>query len=262
MSTIRAAFLQSLVTRLEGENTVGVSMAGSHACAAGGTYSDVDIQHYVRQMPADPAGSYYLRFMDGYLVSISVSTVESESANLRSPQKAIWAVPGLRQARILLDKGGLLAALKAAAEIFSWEPLQAAANAFASWNLSGCAEEVHKILDGLVKRDESKTLYAVWGLTRALALTLLVQGGVLIETENAFVELAQATAGHSSAWTEHFRQAIGLDQQQTKEPAFIGYGMAGLRLYCETAWQMQAILLPEHAAVINRTLEIITEAGF
>ena len=262
MSIIPDSFLQSLVARLEDENTVGVSMAGSHARAQGGRYSDVDIQHYVRKIPDNPAEAYFLRFMDGYLVSVSMTTLEEEGANLRTPKKAIWAVPGLRQARILLDKEGSLAALKELAEKFTWQPLQAAADAFASWNLSGCAEEIHKIVDGLTKKDESKTLYAIWGLTRELAVTLLVQRGILIQSENDFIDLAQVTAGRTSGWTCQFRRAIGLDPSPAGELAFIGYGIAGLRLYCETASLLQEILLPEDAAVINRTLEIISEAGY
>lgn len=262
MCALSNSFFQSLIARLDDENTIGVTMAGSFARDEGGPYSDVDIQHYVRQMPADPARNYYLRFMDGFLVSISVGTLEQEYANLRDPKKAIWAVPGLRQACILLDKDGSVAALKDSAEKFTWPSMQNAANTFASWNLSGCAEEVHKILDGLAKRYESKTLYAIWGLTREIALTLLVQRGILIQTENAFIGLAQETAGRTSEWTRQFRLAIGLDPLPLGEPAFVGYGKAGLRLYCETAVLLQDILLPEEAEVVNRTLEIIMEAGY
>ena len=103
--------------------------------AKAGHYSDVDIHHYVRQMPADDAEAYILRYMDGYLVSITLITLEDEYASLRDPKKAIWAVPGLRQERILLDKDGSIAALKESAAKFTWEPMQAAADAYASWNL-------------------------------------------------------------------------------------------------------------------------------
>ena len=74
--------------------------------AKAGIYSDVDIRCYVRQMPVNEAEVYTMRYQDGYLVSIYLTTLENEYASLRSPQKAIWAVPGLRQSRILLDKDG------------------------------------------------------------------------------------------------------------------------------------------------------------
>ena len=50
--------------------------------------------------------------MKGYLVSVSLTTLEDAYDSLRNPKKAIWVIPGLRQARILLDKDGSIAALK------------------------------------------------------------------------------------------------------------------------------------------------------
>ncbi len=237
-------------------------MAGSHARGEGERYSDVDIHCYVNQMPANAAVTNFLRYMGDYLVSISLTTLEEEYASLGNPKKAIWAIPGLRQLRILLDKDGSITALKEFAIKTEWEPMQEAANAYASWNLSGCAEEIHKILAGLAKRNESKTLYAVWGLTRELANTLLVQRGILIRSENDFIDLAQVAAGRTSDWTREFRLAIGLERQPPEEPAFIGYGAASLRLYRETARLLQNIIVPEDGSIVKSTLAIIEEAGF
>ena len=169
MSILSDSFLQFLVAQLDNENTIGVIMTGSYARGEGGPYSDVDIHCYVRQMPATAAETSYLRYIEGYLVSVSLDRLEDAYASLRNPKKAIWAIPGLRQARILLDKDGSIAALKEFAAKAAWETLQTAANAYASWNLSGCAEEIYKILAGLAQKDEFKTLYAVWGLTHGLA---------------------------------------------------------------------------------------------
>ncbi len=262
MSTITNSFLQSLVAKQVNENTVGVTMTGSFARGEGGRYSDVDLHHYVRQMPANARDIYFLHYTDGYLVSITLITLEEEYASLRDPKKAVWAIPGLRQELILLDKDGSIATLKEAAANTSWEQLQTDADAYASWNLSGCTEEVFKILGGLAQQDESKTFYATWGLTRGLANTLLVQRGILIPSENAYIGLAQDTAGPTSDWTRQFRMAVGLDPLPLEQPAFIGCGIAGLRLYCETARLLQNILLGEDVEVVNRTMEIIREAGY
>jgi predicted nucleotidyltransferase len=262
MRTLTDLFLQSLVAQLDNENTVGVVLAGSFARGEGGLYSDVDIRCYVRQAPVNAAEIYTMQYLDGYLVSIYLATLEEEYASLRIPQKAIWAVPGLRQIRILLDKDNLISSLKEAALKFTWEPIQAAADAYVSWNLSGFAEETYKILAGLAERNESKTMNATAGLIHGLATTILVQHGVLIPTENAYIDFAQDTAGRTSGWTRQYRMAIGLDPLPIDEPAFIGRGAAGLRLYCETARLLQNILLPKDAAVVNRIIEIIGEAGY
>jgi hypothetical protein len=262
MDPLTDSFLHALVVQLDNENTVGIAMAGSHARGEGGPFSDVDIHHYVKRMPNDATKTYSLRYMDGYLASVTLVTLEGEYASLQDPNKAIWAIPGLRQERILLDKDSLLAALKKTAAQTTWKQLQVAADAYASWNLSGCAEEVHKILAGLAERNESKALYATWGLTRGLANTLLVQRGMLIQSENAYIDLVQDTAGRNSDWTRQFRLAAGLDHLPPEATPFIGYGIAGLRLYRETVRLLQNILLPEDAAVVNQTTEIIAEAGY
>jgi predicted nucleotidyltransferase len=262
MSTLTDSFLQSMVAKLDNENTIGVVLLGSYARGEGGPFSDVDIRSYVRQPPVNPAEMFSMQYLDGYLVSFYLTTLEDEYASLRTPQKAIWAVPGLRQMRILLDKDGSVAALKESAEEFTWESVQAAANAYASWNLAGFAEEVHKILGGLAKRDESMISNATWGLSHGLATTILVQCGVLIQTENAYIDLAQDTAGRESDWTRQFRVAVGLDPLPAGEPAYAGRGIASLRLYRETARLLQNILQPNDATVVNRAMKIIAEAGY
>lgn len=262
MHTPTDSFLQSLVAQLDNENTIGVTLAGSFARGEGGRYSDVDIHQYVRQMPANDAETYYVCYMEGFLVSISLMTVDVQNACLRDPKKAIWAVPGLRQERLLLDKEGLIAALKESAAKFKWEPMQAAADAYASWNLGGLAEEIHKILAGLAERDESKTLNATMGLTQELATTFLVQRGVFIPSENVLIKIVQETAGWESDWTRQYRLALGLDPLPPEQPAFIGRGVAGLRLYCETAGLLQESLQPKEAVLVNRVVELIVEAGY
>jgi predicted nucleotidyltransferase len=262
MSIITDSFLQSLVAQLDNENTVGVVLAGSYARGEGGLYSDVDIRCYVRQAPVNPAEIYIMQYLDGYLVSIYLTTLEDEYASLRDPKKAVWTIPGLRKERILLDKDGSIAALIESARRITWEQLQKAADSYASWTLSGCAEEVHKILAGLAQGNESKTLYSTWGLTRGLADLLIVQRGTFIPSENAYIDLVQETAGRTSDWTRQFRRATGLDLLPPEELPFIRYGRASLCLYRETARLMKSILLPEDAAVVNRTIKIIVEAGY
>ena len=200
--------------------------------------------------------------MNGYLVGVKLTTPEKEFAGLQNPEQAIWIVPGLRQACILLDKDGSLAVLKETAANAIWEPLHGAANAYTSWMLPTNAEAVLKILDGLAQRNESKTLYALWGLTHGPANRLLVQSGILIHTENAFIDFAQVAAGRTSDLTRQFRLATGLDPLTPEELALGGCGSAAVRLYCGTTRLMQKILLPEDAVVVSRTMDILAQAGY
>jgi hypothetical protein len=262
MNLLPDLFLKEIVARLDNENTIGIMLSGSFARGQGGPYSDVDIWQYVREIPANENEHLCLRIVDGYMVAIKLTTLAKEHAGLQNPEQAIWVIPGLRQAGILLDQDGSLAVLQETAARATWAQLQNAANIYASSMLATTAEEVHKILDGLVQRNESKAFYATWGLTRGLANALLVQRGTLIYTENAYIDLAQDTAGRTSEWTHQFRLSTGLDRLPQAELAYIGYAIASLRLYCETARLMQKILRSEDVIVVNRTMETIVEAGF
>jgi hypothetical protein len=255
-------YLQKLAALFDNEDIQGITLSGSYARGEAGPFSDLDLWLYVRQEPAGEFGMPRLEYIDGYLVSTYKTTLEKEYSSLRNPEYAIWCIAGLSQARILLDKDGAITNLKATALNLNLELLQPAADLFASRRLAATAEEVYKILDGLAKGDESKTLYAIWSLTQDLATTLLVQHGTLIPTENKFIDLAQATAGRTSSWTHQFRLATGLDSLPTGKPVFIGIGTAGLGLFRETASFLRSILKPEDARIIDRTIEVMTKAGY
>jgi hypothetical protein len=262
MKTIPDSFLQKLVAQLDDENTIGITLGGSLARGEGDRYSDVDILRYLRVVPENKVDSDWLRFMDGFLVSAHATTVEEETANLHRPHRAIWVVPGLRQARILLDKDGSLNRLIESARNFRWSDLQPAADAMVSWQLCGLAEEVYKIIGALETQDESKTLYAVSSLLFDIVETLLVQRGILVTTENVYFDLAQKTAGIESDWTRQLRLAAALDPFPADRPVYVTRGVAGLNLYRITAEMMRGILRSEEAAVVKRALEVITEAGY
>jgi hypothetical protein len=189
-------------------------------------------------------------------------TIDDEVKRLHQPNRAIWTIPGLRQARILLDKDGSIARMIEAARQVDWHDLQPSADQYASNELCSLAEEVYKVLAGLAKGDESKTVYALWGLSEGLSTILLVQRGVFIPTENAYLDLAQATAGRDSNWSRQLRLVLGMDVLPTDKPPYCSIGQAGIRLYQETVAIMQDLILPDDAVVIKRTLKSIVEAGF
>ena len=262
MHTLPANFLEKLVARLDDDNTTGIALSGSFARGEGGIYSDVDLWHYVRQVHVSGLELPYLEIVDDYLVSVKTTLIEKDYAGLRNPKQAIWVIPALRQAQILLDRDGALAALIEAASNITWESLQAEANVYASKHLAGSAEEIYKILDGLAKGSESKCLYAIWSLSQDMADAIVVQHGVFITTENAYIDCVQAAVGRASNWTLQFRLAIGLDQLPSGQPAFIGFGIAGLQLYRESVLLLQEILRPEDNHIVERALEVMTEAGY
>ncbi len=251
MNVLSENSINYILTELDGDNLVAIGLTGSYARGTATPHSDVDIYRFGQQPAKD---HYTLRMIDGHLVSITKATIEAKRADLTEPDSAMWAVPGLRQMQILLDKSGELAALKQEAENFQWKPLQPAADYYASAELMGNAEEAHKILSALSIGDAEMIIYAATGLIFGLARVLLVQRGVLIESENGFFRQAQETAGIASHWSQQFRIATGLEP--LADPLRMR-GYASLALYEETVRLLRAIIAPEHTEVIDTTLNHI-----
>ena len=251
-------FIQSALDKIDSPDVIGIGIVGSYAREQESKYSDVDFDIFTSRLPENPHDRYTLRYWDDKLVSLSYTLLEDERSALTDPRRAIWAVPGLRGMKILLDKDGSMAALQKTAYAFDWSPLQPAADAYAAEEIMGNAEEVHKILNGLARGHESTVLYAIWGLVKNMLEVIAVQRGIMIVSENRYFDLIQDSVGRDSKWTSAFRTAWGLDsgssQYQTR-------GTAALRLYRLTATMLDALIPEKHREVIQNTLRLIKEAG-
>jgi hypothetical protein len=123
----------------------------------------------------------------------------------------------------------------------------------------GNAEEVHKILNGLARRQESTVLYATWGLVKNMLEAVAVQRGVMIVSENRYFDLIQEAVGRGSPWTVAFRTAWGLDYASSQYDV---RGVAALKLYCLSAEMFDPFIPEKHRGVVERTLFVIKEAGY
>lgn len=260
-------FLDGLVAELDNETIQAIALTGSYARGETHAYSDVDLLRFVSTLPEHKAERHTLAFRDGHLVSISTTTIPAKRADLSKPEEAIFAVSGLRQARILLDKDGSLTMLLQEAHTFTWEPLQASANAYASDMLMGVAEEIHKLLGMLMKHNESAILNATVGLLLGLTRAVATQRGLFIESENSYFQQVQEAVGRTCAWTCYHRLTAGFDTPDSSESGSTTLtpievrGIAGLHLYQETASLLRPILEAKHLDVIGRTLAAILQSG-
>jgi hypothetical protein len=252
-------FIQSILEKIDSPNVIGVGIVGSYARGQEGKYSDVDVDIYVNKPLDDPNDSYTLRYWDNRLVSLKSTLLDDECAALSNPRRAIWAVPGLRGMKIVLDKDGSMAELQKAAQEFDWSPLQPAADEFAAEEIMGNAEEVHKILNGLERGHESTVLYATWGLVKNMLETVAVQRGLMIISENRYFDLIQDSMGRDSEWTSVFRTAWGLDSASSQ---YETRGAAALKLYRLCAAMFDELIPDKHRNVVNKTLQLIQESGY
>lgn len=256
---LSTAFLQSALEQIDSPDVIGIGIVGSYSRSQESQYSDIDFDIFVDKLPENPYDRYTLRYWGGKLISLKYTLLDDERAALTNPRRAIWAVPGLRGMKIILDKNGLLTGLQQAAHEFDWSSVQSLADEFAAEEVMGCAEEAHKILNGLARRQESTVLYAVAGLVWNMLESVAVQRGLLIISENRYFDLIQDSVGRDSKWTHTFRTAYGLD---TNEAQFQARGAAALKLYHLTATMFDALIPEKHRNVINSTLQLIKEAGY
>jgi hypothetical protein len=257
--TLSDPFLQSVLKKVDSPDVIGIGIVGSYSRGQESRYSDVDFDIFVGKLPENRYDRYTLRYWDEKLVSLKYTLLDDERAALTNPRRAIWAVPGLRGMKILLDKDGSMAALQKSAYGFDWAPLQVSADEYAAEEIMGNAEEVHKILNGLAKGHESTVLYATWGLVANMLEAVAVQRGIMIVSENRYFDLIQDSVGRDSKWTNAFRTAWGLDSASSQ---YQPRGAAALRLYRLTAAMFDTLIPEKHRDVVNNTLRLIKEAGY
>jgi hypothetical protein len=251
-------FIRSVLEKIDSPDVIAVGVVGSYARGQEGKYSDVDFDIFTGRLPENPYDRYTLRYWQEKLISLKYTLLDDERAALTDPRRAIWAVPGLRGMRILLDKDGSLVTLKNAAHEFHWSPLQPMANEFAAEEMMGNAEEVHKILNGLVRAHESTVLYATWGLVKNMLEAAAVQRGIMIVSENRYFDLIQDSVGRDSEWTAAFRTAWGLVDGSSQYQA---RGSAAVKLYRLSVAMFDEWIPDKHRDVIDNTLQRIREAG-
>jgi hypothetical protein len=257
--TLSDPFLQSVLERIDSSHVIGIGIVGSYARGQESKYSDVDFDIFVNKLPESEYDRYTLQYWDGKLVSLKYALLEDEREAMKNPRRAIWAVPGLRGMRIILDKDGSLAELQRMAQKFDFSLLQHQADEFAAEEIMGCAEEVHKILSGLDRGHESTVLYATWGLVKNMLEAVAVQRGILIVSENRYFDLIQESVGRDTKWVGAFRTAWGLDSTSSQ---YQSRGAAALTLYRLTAAMFDGLIPEKHREVVDNTLRLIKEAGY
>jgi hypothetical protein len=232
-------------------DTAGILLTGSHVRGDAHPFSDLDFDLYVTD--ADKRDGPRLFYSGPHLVSVVTTTVEETRASYRDPAEAIFAVPGMRNARILYDRDGSLAEVKREAEVFRWETVQPDADRYAARRLVKDAEGVHKILGTLSRGEDAGTAYTMAWLIRGATDAIAVHRGLMVPSVNQYFAMVEESMGIDSAWTRAHRRALGIGEALplTERAA------ATLELYVETARALEPILHPEQRDVVARISALI-----
>lgn len=245
-------FLSSILSELNDDTIQAIILHGSYVRGdAFPPYSDVDLVRILQETAPHHEQKQFV-YRDGYLLSISSRPLSVYRKRFLQPENAIFAIPGVREARILLDTHGEFQKLQQEAWKWTWEPLQGAANTYASQIMVGQTEIVLKLLRALVMHDLLALSEMISELFNAVTEALAVQRGVLVRSGNTYFHQVQASVGQQSVWTHtHLRIAgVNVEALSLRERA-----REALSLYQETAQLLQPSLHADHWSVIAQTLQ-------
>lgn len=264
MPQLSEALLTSLTVELDGDDVSGIVLGGSHARGDARPYSDVDLAPIIREGRPVPPKRFFYR--DDLLVSVSPRTLATWRAAMYQPESAIYALPSIREVRILLDKDSSIADLRREARSLTWDAFQPEASRTGARVVFLAVEDAMKTFAALQAHDESALCRALQGLLHALPLAVALHRGVLVASGNTYFSQLCAAAAADGAWTIALREALGSiapppDVSRGRTP-LEARGIAALRLYAATAAMLRPDFTPDEVAVIDTTLDIIRAAGY
>jgi hypothetical protein len=171
---------------------------------------------------------------------------------------AVNVISGIRNARPLLDRFNTFEVVQNRAQDFKWNAdMQQKANHWASQQMIGWIEEVHKGLEGLRRKDTGRMLNSRFGCSWGLSRVMGVYKGILLSGDNGFYDEINEVVGLDSEWTQLRRIAFGIEDKNGKVPTLQEQVSAGLRLYVVTSKLLNPILEPLDAALIEQTVILI-----
>ena len=253
--------IKELIKKLDNKNVVGLLLTGSYAREDATRYSDVDILRFLEEKTGAAGRSYTLQMLGNKLISVSDTTIASKREQLKTPAHCFYAVPGIRQSQILLDKRDELIKLKQDADAFNWESIADVADEYSSDLLMGSAEGVAKILGGFTRNDWSAIFTGSLEIVLTLPVAVAVFKRLLFESENAFFEEVITAAGLDSDWSRAFRCCAGIEELNCTNDIITARGIGSLELYGLTVRLLKPIIRTKHKEVITHTVKMIKDSG-
>jgi hypothetical protein len=237
--------IDEMARRLVDAGAKAVVLTGSHARSAAGPDSDIDIT----AIGDDPDGTR-MEVLDSQLFSVAWRTESGERDALRDPARAGAAVPAWRSVQILHDPHRVAAALQHEARAWDWEDIGAAGDKWVAEQVTGFAEEVHKLV--AARRWDDMLRMAIQGSILALRLgpIMAVAERIMYESENVLWHLLDERLG--DPWRSTQAAALGIGA-----PSAHASTAASLELYRLVAAAADPHLDARQRTVVERALALI-----
>lgn len=226
---LRAA--KEVARELAADGADAVVLMGSWVRGDAYPESDIDVDAIGR------GPRYRLSRRGRFLVAVSWRTSAAWRRAFRDPASVGGAIPGWRGARVLHDPRGVARALKEQAARWTWDALGGRADAWVAEEITGYAEEVHKLVGNLALRRPSVAAVQRSILALRMAPLLAVRHRILYETENRLWDLVAARMG--SRW-------------RRSQVAALGIGGESLSRSCRAALALYALAAADVASLLDR----------
>jgi hypothetical protein len=238
------AAAQSLAESLAKDGARAVALTGSFALGQGHPESDLDL------IALGDGPEYRLFRSEPFLVSLAFRSPEAVRNEFANPMRMCTSVPGWRSAVILHDVAGEAAALKADADAWTWERVRQITDAWVADELTGLAEEVHKLV--MRRAAPGNDGLALGGyLAVQLPRVMCVRHRRLYGTDSRLWEEAAEAMGPE--WAANVETVFGTSQASLQERC-----QAALRLYATAAESVSQLLDERQAAVVSHALQLIS----
>jgi hypothetical protein len=238
------ALAREVAAALIDRRAEAVVLMGSHVRGDALTHSDVDV------IAVGQGEAYRLERRGGHLLSISWVSAAAVRKQFRSPREAPGAVPGWRSALVLADPQGVAAGLQREARAWTWAvPGDEACNTYVSEEITGLAEEVHKLVN--LRRAGNLTGAAVQRsiLSGRMGVVMAIHLRLLFDTENELWNLVDERLGEP--WKSTQARAFGLAGESFDETC-----RAALKLYRLAAAEAFPRLDERQQAVVSYACEL------
>jgi hypothetical protein len=234
---------RTISRRLAAQGAEAVVLFGSRVRGDAYEESDIDM-HAIGKGP-----QYRLERIQGFLVSISWMTDNQHRRMFKDPSKAGGIIPAWRSAVVLHDPHGIAHRLVQHAQRWQWQPLSKQADKWVAEELTGWAEEVHRLIGNLQLGRTSAAAVQRSVLAIQMAPTLAVHHRILYETENTLWDLVAKRMG--VRWAQWQSAALGEGDQSFEETC-----NAALQLYAATAQEVSHLLDQRQKEVVAHACEI------
>ena len=234
---------RAISERLASEGAEAVVVFGSQVREDAYKESDIDVHAIGKGL------SYRLERFRGFLVSISWATARQHHLAFKNPGEVGGIVPAWRNALILYDPQKIAEELKEKARKWQWASLGSRGDSWVAEELTGWAEEVHRLVGNLQLKRRSAASVQRSVLAIQMAKVLSVHHRILYDSENQLWDSVSAKMGKS--WASVQSAALGEGGESFEDTCD-----AALRLFSLTAQEVKDLLDERQLQVVAHACKI------